>query len=349
MVFYPSDSENSMKSTAQELTNGRAKRNGLSSIPSENAVKRYRVSGHESFPFRYAWLPKIIRLLGQDHVAFNDDETLMVELGLGKNMVRSARFWAQATGVINATRDGVEITPFGHAILSEGGFDPYLEDINTLWLLHWQLSTNTTSPLLAWDILFNRWQEPEIISSLLVKRLENEVSRHYDKFSSVTIKHHVDAFFHTYIPTRGNKGRIQEDNLDCPLIELELLQKNGERESTTAKNGRESIYSFRYDDKPDITIELFTYCLAEYWEKQFPNEQTLSFRNIAYGHGSLGQVFKMPEDSLRARIENIGTTSKGYFDYSESIHVQQVHKTNKSINPMMLLQNVYKGKTTNGG
>ena len=60
----------------------------------------YRISGHESFPCRYTWLPKAVRGLEDNPRLFSDEDQAMVDLGLGKNMVRSARFWAQAAGMI---------------------------------------------------------------------------------------------------------------------------------------------------------------------------------------------------------------------------------------------------------
>ena len=50
-----------------------------------------RFSGHETFAFRYAWLPKAFRALKRNAGAFADEDGAMVELGLGKNMVRSLR------------------------------------------------------------------------------------------------------------------------------------------------------------------------------------------------------------------------------------------------------------------
>ena len=52
---------------------------------------QYRISGHESFPCRYTWLPKAVRGIGVDFKLFGDEERAMVDLGVGKNMVRSIR------------------------------------------------------------------------------------------------------------------------------------------------------------------------------------------------------------------------------------------------------------------
>jgi hypothetical protein len=68
----------------------------------------------------------------------------MVDLGLGKNMVRSARFWAQAAGMVaSVSRSaGHKPTDLGLALLSQGGRDPFLEDIRTRWLIHWKLTAS---------------------------------------------------------------------------------------------------------------------------------------------------------------------------------------------------------------
>src|ERR1035438_2673572 len=77
----------------------------------------YRISGHESFPCRYTWLPKAVRGLADNPRPFSDEDQAMVDLGLGKNMVRSARFWAQAAGMVAPVSRSVghKPTPLGLA------------------------------------------------------------------------------------------------------------------------------------------------------------------------------------------------------------------------------------------
>ena len=43
------------------------------------AVTAYRISGHESFPCRYTWLPKVVRGLGDNPKLFSDEDQAMVE------------------------------------------------------------------------------------------------------------------------------------------------------------------------------------------------------------------------------------------------------------------------------
>lgn len=290
-------------------------------------MNMYKFSGHESFPCRYTWLPKAFLALKSDPNAFADEEKAMVTLGVGKNMVRAIRFWAQAADIAEpAKRGGYSLTNFGRALFDSEGFDPYMEDIRTLWLIHWKLSSNTKEPLFAWDFLLNRWQHPEISHAEVLSAFMKEGKLLERKLSPVTMDQHFYVFLHTYLPTRGRKGEIQEDNLDCPLVELDLIQKTGERKiDKTGK--RETIYTFRREEKPEITPELFNYCLNDFWDKRHPNEKTLSFRAVSVGHGSPGQIFKIPEWDMRERLEAIEKDSRRAFAYKESASLQQITRS----------------------
>ncbi len=78
----------------------------------------YKFSGHETFPCRYTWLPKAFLALDSDPKAFADEEKAMVTLGVGKNMVRAIRFWAQAADIAEPVYGGgYALTDFGKALL----------------------------------------------------------------------------------------------------------------------------------------------------------------------------------------------------------------------------------------
>lgn len=295
----------------------------------------YRFSGHETFPCRYSWLPKAVFAVNEDPESFSDDPRAMVQLGVGKNMVRAIRFWAQASGMINFHRQdgirqsGYSVTPLGAAILGPGGFDSYLENVQTLWLIHWKLSTHVEEPLFAWDYLLNRWHQPEFDRSIVLDKFRLESLRLDRELSDVTLQQHFDIFLHTYVPTRGQKGAILEDNLDCPLVELTLIEPVGVRRA--AESGHtEQIFTFRREPKIEISAPLFAYCLQDFWVERHAFELTLPFREVAFGHGSPGQVFKMPEWEVRERLETIHDDSEGLFNYQESAAIQQITRVTRS-------------------
>ena len=263
--------------------------------------RSFRFSGHETFSFRHAWLPKAYRLLEQDPFAFSDEDNAMIELGLGKNMVRALRFWVEAAGVARpASGRGLKLTEFAHAVFGPQGLDPYLEDVRTLWLLHWNLSARSEGALFAWRFLLNHWPYPELTRSEALAAFARESAKLGHSHSAITLSQHLDAFLHTYLSSRSSKVGI-EDSLDGPLVDLTLLQPVGERK---ADGGRwETVLAFRREPKPDITSALFDYCLEDFWAKFRDGEETLILREVTLGACSPGLIFKLPEDDVRSRLE----------------------------------------------
>src|ERR1700694_4954634 len=111
---------------------------------------------HESFYIREGWLFKGLRAVERDEAIFVAPDA-SERLGLGKNMVRSLRFWMQATGLSQEkTGNRVrvqELTALGKRILVS---DPYLELEGTLWLIHHQLLSSDHLAT-AWYWFFNHF------------------------------------------------------------------------------------------------------------------------------------------------------------------------------------------------
>ena len=141
-----------------------------------------KFSGHETFACRYAWLTKAVTAVNteNDILTARREDDAMAELGVGKNMVRSTRFWAEAVGVLEPCEVGHAVSEFGRKLFIEStgtrgkkrpALDPYLEDVQTLWLIHWRLSTNQNSLIFAWDFLLNRFQEPYLHTKSVLRAL----------------------------------------------------------------------------------------------------------------------------------------------------------------------------------
>lgn len=304
-----------------------------------------RFSGHETFACRYAWLPKAYRALSADPSQFLDEDGAMVELGLGKNMVRALRFWVENAGlaVPNADRS-LQLTTFAHAVFGPEGFDPYLEDVRTLWLLHWNLASRSESPLFAWHYLLNQWPYPEFTRTEALNAFTRESKQLGHSHSAVTLSQHLDVFLHTYHSARAKAAAI-EDSLDGPLVELSLIQAVGEKKGD---GGRwETVYMFRREPKPEITPEVFEYCLADFWARFRPSEQTLTLREVALAPCSPGQIFKLPEEDVRARLEVYARARhSGPFQYQPSAVQALLTKRPKVAAPT--LQSIYRRELADG-
>ena len=194
--------------------------------PLGKAKYRPKFSGHDTFPFRYAWLTKIAHYLEEGDVKkIKEFERYklqtMSEFGVGLNMVKSMRHWSLVTKVCDKN---FELTDFGKFIFSKKkAVDPYLEKNETLWLLHWMIASD--SSLTTWFYLFN--YHPSIIVNR--EQVTNELLQigKFSKWKGIspnTIKRDVDCFIRTYLVSH-KKGEITEDSIECPLAELGLLQQ----------------------------------------------------------------------------------------------------------------------------
>jgi hypothetical protein len=283
----------------------------------------FSFSGHETFVFRYGWLKKAVDATdpttGNPHVFAEEDA--IVTLGVGKNMVRSIRHWGLSTGVLEeeARSRGAQVQPtrFGQFIFGAGGQDQFLEDPNTLWLLHWNILSNPQR-CTTWHLAFNAIPSNEFTRDQLVRLIEEEVRRRNPKAKSSgnTLKRDVDVFLRTYIPARASRGSVAEESLDCPLVELQLIEE-------VAGSG---MFQIRRDPKTTLSDSMFAYALVDFWDRTAPQQETLAFTEAAYGKGSPGIAFKLDENSLAERLERLELTTNGDLLYAETAGLKQVYR-----------------------
>jgi len=281
----------------------------------------HRFSGHQTFALRIAWLPKAVAAIQGGLDVLNDPLQGVIELGLGKNMVEALRCWVEAYGVARRCPDGWRLTEEAAVIFGSGGTDPYLEDTQTLWWLHWKISTLRTAPFFAWELLVNRWNDPTFTSSTAVQEFGRQAEREGRSLSEVTLKQHVDVWLRTYLSPRG--VRAMEDGLDSPLAALGFVRQAGERE---AAGRHEPVFAFDLSAKRGISLPLFRYALLDWWEARDGRDDTAPFHEAAHGPGSPGRVFRLPETDVRNRLQALSADPKSGFELHESLNQYQVRR-----------------------
>jgi Protein of unknown function (DUF4007) len=278
-------------------------------------------SGHETFPFRYGWLKKgVDALLERPDIFVAPDSTS--RLGVGKNMVKSIRHWCLATSVFEefplpeSRKKGLRVSPFGLAVLAENGFDPYLEDQATLWLLHFQLTCQPGRSQ-TWHWLFSHYVKREFTrGDLTLEMMAAAQSTPSSRASRGTIKRDVDCFVRTYVPSRSRKSLVLEDTLDCPLIELGLINELADHETLAFDGG----------ERASLSDEVFSYCLLNFWESYQPQKSTCSIETLSYAPGSPGRVFRLADRELVSRLEKLENLTNGSLGYDETAGLKQVYR-----------------------
>jgi Protein of unknown function (DUF4007) len=137
---------------------------------------------HETFHPRFGWLKKGFDRASRDAGIFLEDDA-PVRLGVGKNMVRSIRYWCSAFKLL---RDD-QPTDFGRQLLGQDGWDTYLEDPASLWLLHWKLLESPSSAT-AWNFIFNSFRLAEFTVEDLFYQLCDYRDREASRISDSSLK-----------------------------------------------------------------------------------------------------------------------------------------------------------------
>ena len=297
-------------------------------------------SGHQTFPFRYTWLKKGVDAVIENPTIFSS-ENASVNLGVGKNMVDSIRYWCRTTRLIEEDttqhrRGQFAPTELGEAIFAEEGFDPYLEDPATLWLIHYQIATNTNQAT-AWYWAFNVLRSNHFTPHVFAKEVYKWAQQQKQSMRPVsdnTLRRDVNCFIRTYCQSRNSEA-IYEETFDCPLTELNLIAELPESDG----------YEFQRGDKESLPIEVVTWALDTFWkdpfrENLFSGRESLPFSELMYAPSSPGRVFRLDEDTMTLYLENLAHLTEGAFQYDETAGLKQLYR-HRDLNQMELLERYY--------
>jgi hypothetical protein len=284
--------------------------------------KKYKFSGHQTFTFRYGWLEKgVSGLLEHPDLFFQEDA--LVVLGVGKNMVESIRHWCTVTQLIEESGESktsgaaaLRVTDIGRRLLDKDGWDPYLEDDASLWLIHWLLVSNPET-VTTWQIAFSLFQRPDFTKRELVDHVAAFAEKNTVRVNESSLARDVDCFIRTYAATRSSaKQAVAEESFDCPLQELNLIQPSPDGE----------LYRFSVGMKPNLPSGVFGFALAQYFDMAREGKNTMSVQECLYGPGSPGQAFKLDENSLVGYIEDVERISHGKIALDETAGLKQIYR-----------------------
>lgn len=291
-------------------------------------------AGHETFAFRYTWLKKGVDNLERDSEVFQRDEAIVL-LGVGRNMVRSIRHWCLAARMAveeQGTR-GRRLMPseLGRKLLADDGWDPYIEDDATLWLIHWSLSSTKTRAA-TWYWAFNRFYEYAFTRSMMAEALTRHIqSLGWADISDSTLKRDIDCLVHTYVQRRGVVV-AGEDPIGCPLTTLGLLvqEPDGDR------------LRFRVGPKHSLPVSIFAYALVQFWQTTAVGRDTLEVREVMASEGSPALIFKLDEDSVLSYLDQLSSISAGALRFVDTPLSRSIVKQSETVlDPMPFLEAYY--------
>jgi hypothetical protein len=214
-------------------------------------------------------------------------------------------------------------------LFSDNGWDPYLEDVGTLWLIHWRLAS-TPEPATTWWWILNQYPGTSFTRRELQAQLERLVEQlGLVRVSAASLKRDIDCFIRTYSPSQRART-VPEETLDCPLIELGLLREGSDHQS----------YQLARGNHPTLPLPIFGYALATYLERRGGQAQSVSLNELAFGEGAPGRVFGLNESGLLTRLEALGALTGDALVYDETAGLKQIF-LHKSLQPGTLLERYF--------
>lgn len=280
--------------------------------------KKYVFSGHESFPCRMLWPIK-----GYDYIVkgnnFNDPNSV-VELGVGKNMVASIRYWLKALGM---TEQDKPTTLANYLFGKEHGKDRYIESLGTLWLLHLLLVITQEATL--YNILFLRYQkerkqfDKEQMQNY-VKRLMTEDDKQ-KQFNANTVGKDFNVLVQNY--TQPSNPKSYEDYSSL-LIDLNLIRHDKS----------DKVFTFNIEGKRSVPLEIFFYAIL----MMKGEDRTVAYDTLQ----NVGLVFCMTDIEVIEMMRQIDNEYSEYVQYSDNSGIRQLlFKEDKKIDPIDLLNRYY--------
>lgn len=193
---------------------------------------------HDTFFIRKGWLSKGMRNVKIEPAVFMGAKGNPMDiLGIGANMVKALRYWLQAVKLTtepNAGRREQSFTPFGEIVFKN---DPYIEEMGTLWFLHYMLASNKDEAT-AWYFFYNEFKQSEFNKEDFVKQLSNYIMINGEEVSERSLEDDYNCIINTYVPRiKSSPEKVQpESNIDCPLGEIGLIDISNRKEKLYKKS-----------------------------------------------------------------------------------------------------------------
>ena len=296
-------------------------------------------SRHETFTPRYGWLKKGYDAAVEDGKTFNAPDAIE-RLGVGKNMVRSIRSWCLAFHLLEpATVDSpkeqkgsLQPTEFATRLFSDNGWDPFLEDLGSLWLLHWQLFVPPYEAV-SWPLAFNHCTLQAFDHKQMTKVLVS-ASKQYEKLSALSessFDKDSSCLIRMYTDCKGDASA----GIESPFAQLDIIRPAGDQ----------NTFRFVTSEKQTLPSLVFAASCFLYAEYTQPNLESLSLHKIVYDNFSPGIAFKLNETEAGRLLDD--ASRKLEIEFKEDQGNQQLYYGKRPIELYWdALESYYRLKTS---
>lgn len=272
---------------------------------------KYTFSGHDSFQCRQLWLKKGYDFVKEEQ-SFNSEDAV-VKLGVGKNMVSAIRYWMKAFNIIDSKDNPTE---FGTKLFDEEtGYDPYLEDEASLWLLHYQLVKTGLASI--YSIIFNEFRKEKLFFTKetflnYLKRIQEANSEL--SFNENTVAKDFSVFVNMY--KNDSDSNDIEDSFSGILSEIGLLAQMGK--------GKDEQYQIENNERDSLPDAVVLYSILD--NLNYGN--SISLNSLEFDTNSPGSVFALNRSGLVNKISGIVKENKD-ITFTDHAGIKELQFKNK--------------------
>ncbi|MGI6231625.1 MAG: DUF4007 family protein [Prevotella sp.] len=280
-------------------------------------TNKYVFSGHESFPCKSLWLKKGYDFMVHGYNFISPDS--VIKLGVGKNMVASIRYWLRA---FTLTKND-ELTLLANYIFDDKrGVDPYLEDLGTLWLLHFMIVTGGEATLYNWFFMRLQKERKEFTRLQVVNMVKRNMveSGKAKAYNENTVKKDVAVLLQNYVEPA--KARSFEDYTSL-LLDLNLVRTPDEGKS----------YQFNIEGKRKLPLEIFLFAVNK-WRG---DNLSIDFSSLQ----ELSLVFCLSDLEAISLLQQASRTYPKLMHYSDVAGVRQLQFL-KNVESQVFLDKYYR-------
>jgi hypothetical protein len=222
--------------------------------------------------------------------------------------------------------------------------DPYLQNIESVWLLHFWLNFNYDT-LTSYRYFFNYSNVQHFQKTQLTDECIDEAAILCEGSlpNEKTIKKDVDCFLNSYC-VKQKKGRakdsINEDNFSSPLSELNLVQDTGG-----------GYFVSDLAERPDLPVEVFIYALLRFADKETADSMstTIAFDSLLTSPYSPGRIFRLSESGLGQKLDEAQSYKNSTITWVDSDGLRQLSFERSTLkNPTDFLNKIYTGARKHG-
>ena len=282
----------------------------------------------------------IIKLHSFCGISTNDTVHTLGKVQRHLNNAHSQRFWNLGQNVDSVytnsgrSRSQFITDDFGKIIFE---YDCYFDDLFTLFLVHYHIVANE-SLCMAWNIFFNEYEgqdftKDDMVSAcknFLDKRMEEgctySESSFVDDCSSI-IKMYMDANAGEHLSKGAVVDTHPEESLECPLLELRLMQKSVKKKGAYIK----SMPARGVLDKLAV-LYVITKNLSE-------GKTSVSIDDLLKSPNNIGRVFNLNRVAINEYLDQLRIA--GYLTINRTAGLDMVY-VESMLRPEEIMVEYYK-------